>query len=127
MKTLKNVLLINTLSSGATGLGLAAMPGRFAEWFGTTLRTPFVGIGIFLVVFAVMVFMEARRNGTRPGWVRFIILMDGLWVACSALVIVAGIFPISVFGNAMIAVVALWVALMGYLQHAGLKKAMVAN
>lgn len=127
MKTLRNVLLINAVSSGATGLGLAVTPGIFAELFNTTLRAPFIGTGLFLVAFAIIVFFESRREELSPAWIRFIILMDGLWVACSLFIIALKVFEISGLGYAMIGAVALWVALMGYLQYAGLRKMLVAH
>jgi hypothetical protein len=122
MKALRNVLLINALTSGVTGLALAVIPGIFASLFETSARAPFVGTGVFLIVYAVMVFMESRRSDLSAPWIRFIILMDTLWVVCSLIIIASGIFTISVLGYGMIAAVALWVGLMGYLQYAGLKK-----
>jgi hypothetical protein len=122
MKALRNVLLINALTSGVTGLALAVIPGIFASLFETSSRAPFVGTGVFLIVYAVMVFMESRRSDLSAPWIRFIILMDTLWVVCSLIIIASGIFTISVLGYGMIAAVALWVGLMGYLQYAGLKK-----
>jgi hypothetical protein len=127
MKTLRNVLLINAVSSGATGLGLAVMPDLFAELFHTSIRSPFVGTGLFLVAYAALVFLESRRKELSPAWIRFIILMDGLWVMCSLFIIVTKIFEISFLGYATIGAVALWVALMGYLQYAGLKRVLTTQ
>lgn len=127
MKTLRNVLLINGASSGATGLLLAAAPGLFANLFETTVTAPFVGTGIFLLAFAVFVIAEGRRKELNPARVRLIILLDTLWVVASVVSIVLGVFAISALGYAMIGAVALWVALMAYLQFTGLKKVVVAN
>lgn len=127
MKTLRNVLLINAISSGATGLGLALMPGVFAELFNVSARAPFVGTGLFLIGYAVIVFIEARRKELSTPWIQFIIMMDGLWVICSLLIITSSVFTISVLGYLMIGAVALWVGLMGYLQYAGLKKALITQ
>jgi hypothetical protein len=41
MTTLKNVLIINALSSGATGLILAIFPSYIAGLFGTAQTMPF--------------------------------------------------------------------------------------
>jgi hypothetical protein len=127
MKTLRNVLLINGASSGATGLLLVAAPGFFASLFDTTATVPFVGTGIFLLAFAVLVIAEGMRKELSPARVRLIILLDTLWVVASVVIIVLGAFAISALGYAMIGAVALWVALMAYLQFAGLKKVAVAN
>jgi hypothetical protein len=125
MKTLKNVLLINALSSGATGLALVLMPGIFAEVFNTSVREPFVGTGLSLIAFAVIVFLESRRDATSITWVRLIIMLDILWVLTSTMIICFQAFEISALGYFMIAAVALWVGLMAALQYAGLKKVSV--
>jgi hypothetical protein len=127
MITLRNVLFINAVSSGATGLGLALMPGVFADLFQTSFRAPFVGTGLFLVAYAAVVFIESRRKDLNANWIRFIILMDALWVACSLGIIVSNVLTISVLGYVMIGAVALWVGLMGYLQYTGLQKTVIAQ
>ena len=62
MKTLKNVLLVNALSSGATGLGLIAFAAPIAILFGISEPTPVMEVGIFLVVFAILVFRGGQKN-----------------------------------------------------------------
>lgn len=123
MKTLKNFLLINAVSSGATGLGLVVIPGVFAELFNTTARTPFVGTGLFLIAFAAIVYFESRKDSASPAWVRFIIALDIIWVLISTLIVSLQVFEISMLGYTIIAAVALWVAFMAGLQYLGLKKA----
>ena len=126
MNTLKNVLLINALSSGATGLSLAVMPGIFADLFNTSLRAPFVATGVFLIAFAVIVFLESRRDYSTT-WLRIIIILDISWVLISLVIICLQAFEISMLGYFMIGAVALWVALMAALQYVGLKKVSVAQ
>jgi hypothetical protein len=122
MKTLKNVLLLNAVTSGATGLGLVVLPGFFANLFATSARMPFTGTGIFLVVYGILVFVESRRQIVNANWVRFIALMDAAWVIGSALIVVFQAFDISMFGYLMIGGVGIWVGLMGYLQYIGLRR-----
>ncbi|MCF0051733.1 hypothetical protein LXM25_16825 [Dyadobacter sp. LJ53] len=122
MKTLKNVLLLNAVSSGATGLGLIFFPDFFAGLFEIKSTVPFVETGIFLAVFATLVFAVGIKNPINAGAVRFIIVLDTLWVVASFTVILFQMFNLSLIGYLMIAAVALWVAAMAYLQTAGVKQ-----
>ena len=80
MKTLKNVLLVNALSSGATGLGLIAFAAPVAILFGISETTPVMEVGIFLVAFAILVFREGRRTIHNLRMVKLIIALDIGWV-----------------------------------------------
>ena len=122
MTTLKNVLLINAVSSGATGLGLIIFPGLIAGLFETVETSPFLGVGFFLFAFAIMVFTVSRRNPVNEKGVWLIIVLDCLWVVTSVCILLLQLFPISLLGYFFIAAVAAWVALMAFLQYNTLKK-----
>lgn len=122
MKTLKKVLLINALSSAATGLLLAVMPAKVAELFEVSLAWPFIAIGIFLIVFADLVLYAFFRKAPGRGLVKSIIFMDVSWVIASLIVVSFALFNLSTLGYLLTSGVALWVALMAYLQNSGLKK-----
>jgi hypothetical protein len=127
MTTLKNVLLINAISSGVTGLLLVALPAWIAALFGVSVTAPFVGVGIFLFAFAVLVFIVAVRRPVSDAGVKFVIALDCVWVFVSACLIIFQMLPISILGNLFIAAVAAWVALMVMLQRNGLKKIVMSN
>lgn len=127
MKTLKNVMLINAISSGATGLGLTAFPKLVAGLFETTATMPFIEVGIFLVAFAVLVFSVSRGNPVNARAVRLVIVLDTLWVVGSAAIVLFQPLPISVIGYVFIGAVAVWVAAMTYLQSAGLRQMSVSK
>ncbi len=122
MTTLKNVLLINALSSGATGIGLIAFAPFLAGIFGTSHVQAVWGTGIFLVEFAILVYYFGRRQQINLTGVKFIITLDTLWVAASLVVVLFQLFDLSFTGYFLISAVALWVAAMAYLQSEGLKK-----
>lgn len=122
MTSLKNVLLINALSSGATGIVLVLSGGFIANVFGLSEPLAFQGVGIFLIAFGILVLVEGRQKETRAGRVQLIIALDLLWVAGSLIIIVLQLFALSSLGYLLIAVVGLWVALMAWLQLKGLKK-----
>jgi len=121
MIQLTTTMQINAISSGATGLGLMAAASPIAGLFGVTQTVPFIATGIFLVIFAIYVFTVSKGKPINPGAVRFVIIMDVLWVLTSVIAIIA-LFPlISGIGSLVIGAVAVWVAGMAYLQSAGLK------
>ena|SRR4028119_269626 len=122
MTTLKNVLLINALSSGATGIGLIVFAPFLAGLFGTSHVQTVWGTGIFLLEFAILVYYFGRKQQINPNGVKFIITLDTLWVASSLVVVLFQLFDLSFTGYFLISAVALWVAAMAYLQSEGLKK-----
>jgi hypothetical protein len=122
MISLKNVLLINGVSSGATGLILIAF-GRFvAAMFGVSQPQPFWGVGVFLIAFAALVIAEALQPSPRQNRVMLITTLDTLWVIGSLVIIALQLFNLSAIGYALTGAVALWVAAMAVLQARGLKK-----
>ncbi len=122
MTTLKNVMLVNAFSSGATGFLLILFPGYTAQLFGVTAQPPFVIVGIFLFLFAVMVFLHSRRNPLSKGWIKLIVALDILWVVESLVIMLSKMFGFSPLGYMLIAGVALWVAVMAALQAKGLRQ-----
>lgn len=122
MISLKNVLLINAVSSGATGIGLVVLAETVAELFGTTATGAVMGVGIFLVVFAAGVLNEAVQRTTRINPVYIIIALDILWVAGSIAIVLPQLFQLSAIGYIAITAVAMWVAAMAYLQIRGVKQ-----
>lgn len=122
MTTLKNVMLINALSSGATGLLLIIFSGYTAQLFGVTRQMPFVAVGILLLIFAVFVFAHSRRNPLSKRWIKLIVAIDILWVVESLIIVFPKMFGFSAIGYILIVAVALWVTLMAVLQAKGLKQ-----
>ena len=126
MKSLKNVLLINAVSSGATGVGLIIFARTVADLFGTSQSQAFTGVGIFLVVFAAGVLYEGIQKSPRPLQVYTIIALDVLWVIGSFAIVLPQLFNLSVIGYIAITAVALWVAAMAYLQIREVKQVTTA-
>jgi hypothetical protein len=122
MISLKNVLLINGVSSGATGLLLLVFGNFTASLFSVNSPVAFWAVGIFLLVFAAVVVSEGRTTNTRPNRVRMIIMLDMLWVIGSMAIVVLQLLSLSALGYFLIAAVGAWVGLMAFLQFKGLKR-----
>lgn len=120
-------MLVNAISSGITGMGLAAASGSVARIFGVSQTEPFVGVGLFLMAFATLVYMVSRQQAVNAYAVRFVIAGDSLWVAASLLVLAFRPFSISLLGYLSIAAVGVWVAVMAYLQFRGLNQLIKSN
>jgi len=119
MITLKNVLKVNGISSGATGIALVVFSGFFASLFEVTQRIPFVSVGLFLLVFAGFVIIAAFQKNIPPQWVKAIIALDALWVLGSFVAAVWLNATISMIGVILILLVAVWVGAMAILQYKG--------
>lgn len=126
MKTLKNVLLINAISSGATGVGLIVFASFIAQLFGTTSYQAMWFVGGFLVSFAALVLVEGIKDHPNVKMVRLIIVLDISWVIASIAVIALQLFDLSILGYVAIGAVALWVAAMAYFQTQSVRKRDIA-
>lgn len=122
MKNLKNVLLIDSLSSGATGLLLIVIPGTVASLFSSANKVPFIGVGFFLMLFASVIFFESRKKSVNRGRVSFFAWLNAIWVGASLIVVLFRAFDLSGLGYFLIGTVALWVASMAILQYIALKR-----
>lgn len=122
MKNLKNVLLIDSLSSGATGLLLIVIPGKVADLFSSTSKVPFIGVGLFLLLFASVIFFESRKESINRSSVSVFAWLNTLWVGASFFVVLFRAFDLSILGYFLVGTVALWVALMALLQYMALKR-----
>jgi hypothetical protein len=120
MITLKNVLLINGISSGVTGVGLVVFAPSVATITGLDNSLVWYSVGIFLVAFALFVLSTAMRPSPTYGKVRMITALDASWVIGSLIVITSPI-EFTMIGRIAIIMVALWVALMAFLQYRGLR------
>ena len=121
MFSLRNILKINAISSGATGLGLVAFSGLFASLFEVRESFPFTAVGIFLVAFASFVLLAALQKSIHPGLVKIIIWLDMSWVIVSIMAILWLYSTITLLGHVLIIAVAMWVAVMAILQNKSLK------
>lgn len=121
MITLRNVLRLNSISSGVTGLLLTIVPGIFSNLFEVSSTSPFFWTGIFLVTFATAVGVVSIGKHLQRSSVMAITLADSLWVVGSIVLLILPI-GISVIGKVLIFGVAAWVTLMAILQYKGINE-----
>jgi len=118
---LKQVLLINAISSGFTGTLIAVLPEIAADIFKIKIITPFIGVGVFLIIFALFVLFTATNTPISKRLTQVIIAIDILWVMLS-IIIICLVFPIiSLLGSIIISAIACWVGIMAFLQTKTLK------
>ena len=121
MKTLKNILLINALSSGATGILLIFFADVIAAIFENPYSGLFQGVGFFLVAFAILVFVVYKSDPISKRGVVIVTVLDVLWVVLSFAFVAFDGHLVSAIGNLGIILVALWVAAMALFQTRGMK------
>lgn len=120
MLTLSNILKINAISSGATGLLLVIFSKFSANLFAVKTQLPFIITGLFLIVFSLFVAYQAYQKPLNVKEIVSIIWMDRLWVITSLVTTPVLYGSISITGTIIIVVIAAWVGLMAYLQNAKL-------
>jgi hypothetical protein len=116
--TLRKVLLLDGLTSGAMGLGLALGAGLLMEPLGLPLGL-LRGAGLTLLPFAGFVLYVARRSRLHRGAALSVAAMNALWVFDSVLILLTGSVQPSALGVAFIVVQALTVAVFALLQLKG--------
>lgn len=114
MQNLKRVLLLNAVTSAATGLLLVMFSAFISALFELDAVSIIASVGIFLLVYAAYVVYTALKV---LGQTRIVIALDILWVVVSAGVLLVYGDQISLIGNVLIIGVALWVGLMAFLQN----------
>ncbi len=120
MITLKNVLLLNGISSGVTGIGLVVFAPSIASITGLNSSLVWYTVGVFLIAFALFVLSAAMRPLPGHKSVRIITTLDVSWVIGSLIVVMSPI-EFTIIGRIAIIMVALWVALMALLQYRGMR------
>lgn len=113
---LKNILLLNAISSGITGILLALAAPLFKNLFGLPDPLPFVFVGVFLALFALFVLFVALAENINLRLVQVIIGLDITWVLASVMVIILTASWMTIWGTLITLGVAIWVALMAVLQ-----------
>ena len=119
--TLRLLLTVDALISGATGLAMILAAGVLEP----VLSVPTAVLrsaGVMLLPFAAMVFVFSRAAQLTPARVRIVIALNVVWVVASILVLVTGWIQPTTLGLAFVVFQALVVAALAELQFTGLRK-----
>jgi len=117
---LKNALAGNAVFSVASGLVILFANRWLVKFLGLPNKVSLAVLGVSLIVYAALLWLNARRPKVRmpDAWVA--IMMDVAWVVGSYAVIL--LVPFSVRGKWMIALVAELVLVFAVLQWLGIRK-----
>ena len=118
---LRLALLADAIASGAMGVMLALGAAPLADWLGL----PFVllrEVGLFLIPYATALAYFASRGSTPRRPAQVIIAGNALWVAGSAVLLVAGFLSPTALGIAFVIAQALVVAILAEAQFVGLRR-----
>lgn len=111
---------LDALVSGASGLVAAA--GAFALDGVLGVSAAFlVGLGIFLLAYAGLLLLLARRGAPTPG-ARAVIAGNSLWVAASVVAVIADWLTLTTAGTVVALSQAAAVALIAEAQWVGLRR-----
>lgn len=126
MLSLQNILRFNGINTTLAGLILFFLPNTFANWFGLPEAGYFIATGVFFALFGIYVLYVARKESASRNQLAFITFVDWTWVAFSLILILALFNTITAAGLAIIATIAIWVAVMAYLEGEGLRRESIA-
>jgi len=120
MEFLKFALLSNSLFSLTIGIILTVQASSISNLFGVQESWFFTALGIALVLFSTILFYIGRQKPIHPISAFVIIILDIMWVAGSAVILLLDPFNLTQTGNILIGIVALIVLVITLLEARGL-------
>ncbi|TSE09882.1 type II toxin-antitoxin system RatA family toxin [Aquimarina algiphila] len=121
MNKLQRHLSANAVFSILNGTLLLVFQENVEQIFNIEPSKFFFILGILLLVFALTIIVELKKQRALP--VLWIIIQDALWVIGSVILLVFNPFNISTDGNIIVALVAIVVLVLGLGQAKGLARA----
>jgi hypothetical protein len=117
---LRHVLMAKAVFSALSGVFLTLGGRQIVIILGLRPVGSLWPVGLGLLLFAVYVYLVARKSEPDIRSTQAIIILDVLWVLGSMIAVLFG--PLSVTGNAVVSVVALIVLSSVLLQSAGIRR-----
>ena len=125
---LRLALKLDAAASGAVGVLMLLAAGMvvgnerpFVNLLGTPVAL-LASAGLFLVAFAVFVWISGTRRRTSGTAARTVVAINALWVLASVAIVATGSFPLTALGVLFILVQAAAVTLFAALQVFGLHR-----
>lgn len=115
-RPIRSILYGNAIFSGLSGLLFIFASSPIAQFIG--IETPFIilGIGIGLVGYAALIYVNASRTEISRSFVLTAIIADSTWVLLSIVLLLTGWVPLSAEGKWAIGIVAALVDVFATLQ-----------
>lgn len=120
---LRRAMLADAAVSGASGLLLTLLPGPLCGLIGFAEPRYLLAVGIGLIGYAGWLLFSARRPEVNLWAGRTVILLNVLWVAGSAALLLAAPGVFNSLGQWLVGLVALMVADFAIVQYIGLRRA----
>jgi len=119
---LRSALLGNSIFSFLSGLDFALFSRTVAEFLGLSSPTVILVLGLGLIAFALIVFIQARAQPVSLSFARFAIAADLLWVVGSAILIFTNLVAFTTPGKWAISIIADIVLTFAIAQFVGLRR-----
>ena len=120
VKRLKNTIKANAIFSSISGTLLILFPGVFADLMQVNNNLVFTIIGVGLILFVFLLIYVSTTKNINRNLVKLIIVQDWIWVLGSAILLLFNPFGISIYGNILIALIAVVVMLFAITQATNL-------
>lgn len=117
---LRLVMRVDAIIVGLAGVGLLAATGWFADLSGLP-HTVELGVGIFSVSYGAVVLVLAALQRVRPGGIATVVA-NAICTVLAVGVVVAGVFPLTGLGIALVLGVGLYTLAMAELQWVGVRR-----
>ena len=121
-RLLRSALLGNSIFSFLSGLDFVLFSGPVASFLGLSSPTVILVLGLGLIAYALVVFLQARAQPLSLSFARSAIIADVLWVLASAVLVFTDIVDFTTAGRWAIAIVADIVLVFAVLQFVGLRR-----
>ncbi len=118
--TLRRILMLDAVASGATGVLLIAGADLLTGWLGLSAGL-MRGAGLILVPYVAFVAWLALQAQPARGAVWLVVAANALWAVASVLILVSGLVAPTMLGVAFVIAQAAVVALLGELQAMALR------
>lgn len=119
---LRSALLGNSIFCVLSGLDFALFSRPVADFLGLSSPTVILVLGVGLIAYALVVFIQARAQPLSLPFARFAIVADVLWVIGSAALIFTSMVAFTTAGKWAIAIIADIVLVFAILQYIGLRR-----
>lgn len=114
--SIRSILYGNAIFSGVSGLLLILASRPIAAFLGLDMPLPILILGIGLVGYAALIYINASRAEISRSFVLFAVVCDSIWVLLSIILLLTDWVPFSVAGKWAVGIVAAIVDVFATLQ-----------